>query len=235
MTSHLDRYADGTHISPRRRQKAAVLADVLAGLLPGRNELTLVDFGCADGAIPVLMLESPFGATVERYIGLTKLDYNDLAEKPAFAHLRFTRIIADLAKPLDDPALPWGACDAVTATAFLHYFAEPTAPLALAARLLKPGGWLVAGMPACWVLGLRRRGVPGVLARNNYIRTVQSLDAWRAATAAQGLHEEARFAIQWLGVGATGELEHWLAGRRLPAWCGTNALVIYRKEESSCI
>ncbi len=235
MASHLDHYADGTHISARRRQKAAVLGDVLAKLYPERSDLTLVDFGCADGAIPVLMLESAFGATIERYIGLTKLDYNDLAEKPAFAHPRFSRIIADLAEPLDDPALPWGACDAVTATAFFHYFAQPAAPLALAARLLKPGGCLLAGMPAPWVLALRRRGVPGLLPRNNYIRTVQSLDAWRDAAAAHGFREDARCAIQWLAIGATGALERWLARRCLPAWCGTNALVIYRKEDIACI
>lgn len=227
--THLDRYADGIHISPRRRAKAALLADALATLFPDQSHLSLVDFGCADGVIPVLMLESPFGEAIEHYIGLTKLDYNDLPEKSAFAHPRFERHIADLAEPLDDPTLPWGACDAVTATAFFHYFADPAVPFALAERLLKSGGYLLAGMPAPWVLSLRRQGIPGLLPKNNYIRTVQSLDAWKKLAESCGLTEVSRHAVQWLAIGATIGIEHRLAKMRLPAWCGTNALVIYQR------
>jgi SAM-dependent methyltransferase len=229
VTPHIDRYANGIHISARRRQKAGLLGEAICSLFPDRHDLTLVDFGCADGAIPVLMLESSHGAAIQRYIGLTKLDYNDLPDKPAFTHPRFERRIADLSQPVDDPALPWGACDAVTATAFFHYFAEPAAPFALAARLLKPGGYLLAGMPAPWVLALRRRGIPCLLPRNNYIRTVQSIAAWRRVAAASGFAEVSCRAVQWCGAGWSAPLERWLARRHLPTWCGSNALVIYQR------
>ena len=161
ITSPLDRYADGMTISPRRAQKAEILGEALSRLLAGRERLTLVDFGCADGAVPVLLLRSAFGTAVARMVGITLLNYNDLPEKPAHTHPRFTRVIGDLVSELSEPDLPWGGCDAVLATAFFHYLDQPEIAFRHAARLLKPGGYLLAGMPARWVLALRQRGWGG--------------------------------------------------------------------------
>ena len=230
MTPGIDRYADGSHISARRRRKAAVLAQVIAGLCSGRGELEMVDFGCADGAIPVLLLASPVGEALRRITGITLLDYNDLPQKPAFAHPRFRRLVADLEGPLDDLDLPWGQCDLVTATAFLHYCAQPEVPLRHAARLLAPGGYLLCGLPAPWVLLLRRAGVPGLLAKNRRIRTINSPAAWRRLAEAHGFTEVSCHAIQWFGLAAAAPLEQWLAARRLPPCCGSNALMIYQQQ-----
>jgi SAM-dependent methyltransferase len=229
---HVDHYADGRHIAFRRRQKAAILVDTLQMLLPHRQEMELVDFGCADGAIPVLMLQSPLGAAIRRVTGITLLDYNDLAEKPAHAHARFQRVIADLSGPLDDHPLPWGACDAVLATAFLHYLADPSVAFRHAARLLQPGGYLLAGMPACWVLRLRRRGIPSLLPRNTRIATVCTLDAWRDMARASGFTEVGRQAIQWCGLPWTSRVETWLRRMQYASSLAANYLVIYRKDHA---
>jgi SAM-dependent methyltransferase len=238
--SRIDRYADGQSISTRRRQKARILGQVIAELYPGRMELELVDFGCADGAIPVLLLNSPEGGAIRRITGITLLDYNDLPDKPAYAHPRFTRLVADLEGPLDGLTLPWGRCDVVTATAFLHYCADQAAPFRHAVRLLKPGGHLLASLPAPWVLRLRQVGVPMILPRNSHIRIIQSISAWRRLAEEQGFTELHCQAIQWLGIACTASVESWLADRRLPSWCGSNVLAIYRKmqpdhEENSSI
>lgn len=227
MARYVDGYADGVRVSPRRQQKAALLAEALAALFPGADPTEIADLGCADGAIPVQLLLSPFGARLRHITGITLLDYNDLPEKPAHAHPRFTRVIGDLAGPLDGVDLPWGQCDAVTATAFFHYFDDPTVPLAHAARLLRPGGYLLAGMPAPWVLRLRARGVPGLLPRNRRIRCVQSLDAWAAMAATCGFTEVSRRAVQWCGTAWSAGLERALRALQCP-W-GSQYLVVYRQ------
>ena len=56
--SFIDRYADGISISRRRRRKAKVLQRALARLFPTGTGLEIVDLGCADGAIPLLLLQS---------------------------------------------------------------------------------------------------------------------------------------------------------------------------------
>lgn len=195
---YIDRYADGNHISAARRQKAEILGERLAALFPRGRDLEVVDFGCADGAVPVLLLRSPAGDMIRRLTGITLLDYNDLPEKPAHAHPRFRRLIADLASPLDSPRLPWGQCDAVLATAFFHYFAQPEVPFAHAYRLLKPGGYLLAGLPARWVLRVRKHGLPGLLPPNTRIRQIQSLAAWQSVASAVGFTEHSAHTIQWL-------------------------------------
>ncbi|MHB9134642.1 MAG: class I SAM-dependent methyltransferase [Armatimonadota bacterium] len=231
----MDRYADGLTISVRRREKALALGEALAALFPAGQGLTLVDFGCADGAVPVLLLSSPVGERIARITGITLLNYNDLPEKAGHTHPRFTRLVGDLAGPLDGLDLPWGAGDAVLATAFLHYLADPKIALRHACRLLKPGGYLLAGLPARGVLALRRHGVPGLLPRNNYLRTIISLDAWGQLAASRGLEEVSRQAIQWFGLGCTAPLERWLRrGRRLAGW-GSNYLVVYRKTVSGVV
>ncbi len=225
---YLDRYADGFHISARRKQKAEILAETLAALLPDADALELVDFGCADGAVPVLMLHGPLGARIRRATGITLLDYNDLPDKPAHQHQRFLRTIGDLEGSLEHLTLPWGACDAVTATAFFHYCDQPDIPFAHAAKLLKPGGYLLAGMPAPWVLKLRSRGIPGVLPRNGRIRTIVPLDLYRRLAAAFGLVEVSRQAVQWAGTEWTTGLERTLRHAHFP-YFGAQHLVVYRK------
>jgi len=227
--SRIDRYADGRNISARRQQKARILGQAIAELYPDQAELELVDFGCADGAIPVLLLNGAGGANIRQITGITLLDYNDLPDKPTHAHPRFTRLVANLEGSLDSLELPWGRCDVVTATAFLHYCADPTAPFRHAARLLKSGGFLLASLPAPWVLRLRRAGVPIMLPRNSHIRVIQSIAAWRRLAEEHGFIELRCQAIQWLGAAVTAPIENWLAGRCLPPWCGSNVLAIYRK------
>jgi len=229
-TRHIDHYADGCHISARRQQKALILAETLQVLFPRQEQLEIVDFGCADGAVLVQLLHTPMGSAIAQITGITRLNYNDLPEKPAFTHPHFHRLIADLQHPLDDLPLPWGRCDAVLATAFFHYLTRPEITLAHAAHLLKPGGVVLAGMPARWVLRLRRHGIPGLLPRNNYIHSILSLDAWAHLAADAGLIEESRQAVQWCGLHATAPLEHWLRRHRLLAGWGSNYLVVYRKQ-----
>jgi SAM-dependent methyltransferase len=224
-----DNYADGSRVSARRAQKAEILAEALAALLPGRTGLEIVDFGCADGAVPVRLLASPFGAALARITGITLLNYNDLTDKPAHAHPRFTRVIGDLEGDLAGLPLPWGACDAVLATAFFHYLHDPAVAFRHAARLLTPGGWLLAGMPARWVLALRRHGLPLLLPRNNYIRQLLPLDGWRAIAEDCGFTEISRQAVQWLGLAATASLERCFRRRRWLAGWGSNWLVVYRR------
>jgi SAM-dependent methyltransferase len=229
MTRHIDRYADGVHISPRRLQKAVILADVLRA--HARTPLEVVDFGCADGAVPVAMLRALGGCPECRVAGITLLDYNDLPDKPAHVHPGFRRLVANLEEPLDHLDLPWGACDVVTATAFLHYCRRPDIPLGHAARLLRPGGLLVAAIPAPWVLRLRYRGVPILLARNTRIRRPDILHAIADLADDAGFDMETRHAIQWLGLAHSDGLERLL--RRLHAPLGSNYLVIFRRRDAS--
>jgi len=231
ITSPLDRYADGMTISPRRAQKAEILGEALSRLLAGRERLTLVDFGCADGAVPVLLLRSAFGTAVARMVGITLLNYNDLPEKPAHTHPRFTRVIGDLVSELSEPDLPWGGCDAVLATAFFHYLDQPEIAFRHAARLLKPGGYLLAGMPARWVLALRQRGMGRLLPPNHYIRQLRDLDAWAVLAVEAGFTEIDRQAIQWLGMAWSAGLERILRHCRLLGGLGSNMLVTYRRRD----
>lgn len=225
----VDRYADGRTISARRSDKARVIEEALRALLPEMREGVIVDFGSADGAVPVQLLNLVADGRIGRIIGITLLDYNDLAEKPAHGHPRYTRLVGDLSGPLDGLDLPWGRCDAVTATGFFHYLAAPEVAFGHAYRLLRPGGYLLAGMPARWVLRLRRRGCGPWLPPNNYIRTVVSLGEWARLAASCGFVEVSCRAVQWLGQGWSVPVERCL--RRVPVidrW-GTHYLAVYRK------
>lgn len=207
MMRYVDRYADGCSVSVRRRQKADLLAQALSAYYPDSHNLLIVDFGCADGAIPVLLLQSSFGSHIQRVIGITLLDYNDLPEKPAHIHPRFERLIANLEHPLDALSLPDGACDAVLATGFFHYCRQPVIPFHHAARLLKLGGLLIAGLPAPWVSHVRYRGIPGLLPANRRICTVQSCADWRRLAKACGFAEISCEAVQWLGTAWSAPIE----------------------------
>ena len=230
MMRYVDRYADGCYVSARRHQKAELLARILAEYFPADRDLRMIDFGCADGAIPLLLLQSSFGGCIERIIGITLLDYNDLPEKPAHTHPRFERLFADLEHPLDALSLADGAYDAVLATGFLHYCRQPEIPFQHAARLLKPGGVFVAGLPAPWVSHLRYRGIPGLLPANTRICTIQSCAAWRRLAETCGFREVSCRAVQWLGTAWSASCERWLRVHKLPHWCGTHALAMYRRD-----
>lgn len=225
----VDRYADGRIITARRRQKAEAVAEVLGKQFAGVGGLEVVDFGCADGAIPVLLLRGPTGALLQRVTGITLLDYNDLPEKPAFSHPRFRRVVADLEGPLDAVELPWGSCDLVLATAVFHYLKDVRRVFRHAFRLLRPRGVLVVTLPHPWVLRVRRHGLGAWLTPNNKIRQIRPLAWWEAVAASCGFVERRRCAIQWLGVHPTRKFERWLRRRTVPAWCGSNALVMYQK------
>jgi SAM-dependent methyltransferase len=217
-------------VTPRRAQKAEILVETVQRLFPERTTLEMVDFGCADGAVPVMLLRSSLGPSIARIVGITLLDYNDLAEKRTHLHPRFCRVVADLEKDMRQVELPWGKCDVVLATGFFHYLAHPELALAHAKRLLRPGGYLLAGMPARWVLALRRHGVPGVLPQNERIRQVESLDCWKSRVESAGFHEADRQAVQWFGWGITARLERWVRHHRLLAGSGSNYLVVYRAD-----
>jgi SAM-dependent methyltransferase len=226
-----DRYADGRTISPRRLQKAEILAGALDRLLPAREGVEIVDFGCADGAVPVSLLRRTAEARVRRITGITLLDYNDLAEKPAHTHPRFRRLVGDLSGELTGLDLPWGACDMVTATAFLHYLPDPAVAFRHAHRLLVPGGYLLAGHPARALLALRACGIPGLLPRNRRIRHLHTLAAWREIAGACGFTEVSRQAVQWAGTRWSAGLERWLRAHHWLAGVGSNYLVVYQKAE----
>ena len=225
----VDRYADGRVISARRRQKAEAVAEFVVEQFAGHSELEIVDFGCADGAIPVLLLRWPVGRSIRQITGITLLDYNDLPEKPAFAHPRFRRLIADLEGSLESLRLPWGACDIVLATAVFHYLNKPWIAFNHAARLLHPDGLLVASFAHPLMLRLRRRGLGTWLPPNNKIRHIRPLAWWQAVAVSAGFVELDRKAIQWMGLPGTTCVERWLRRAGMPANLGSNVLVIYRR------
>lgn len=225
----VDRYADGRSLTSRRSQKAEALVEFVARQYAGHTNLQVVDFGCADGAMPVLLLRSAVGAWFERVTGITLLDYNDLPEKPAFKHPRFCRLIADLEGSLDSLDLPWGTCDLVLATAFLHYLRRPETAFRHAAKLLRPGGLLAASMPHPLLLRLRRRGLGTWLRPNNRIRHFEYPNWWRAVANSCGFDELERRAIQWCGLRRTAALERLLRRHVRAGSFGANVLVVYRK------
>ena len=230
-TGKIDRYADGVTITSRRKQKAVLLAEIVEELFPDRRDLRAVDFGCADGAVPVLMLNSEIGERIEKVIGISLLDYNDLPEKKAHEHSRFKRLVTDLDEPIDQLNLDPSSFDFVMATSFFHYLRQPEVAFRCAHQLLKPGGCLLAGMLPRWLLGLRRVGYLGVRPCNNRIRQLLTLDGWRDQAESCGFEEMERRPVQWAGADATAGIELFLRRRRLLRRIATNHLVIYRKTE----
>ncbi len=224
----IDRYADGVTISPRRRQKAAIIADII-DKLSYDNPLQIVDFGCADGAIPYLLLNSEIAKSIFRITGITLLNYNDLPNKPAFYHPRFTRMISDIEGDLANITLPWGQCDIVTATAFFHYLKNPVKAFQHAANLLKPDGYLIITIPVRWVLAVKKTGFPGLMPSNNFIRQIISLDDWGVIAESAGFEEIERSAIQWAGMESTFKIEDIFRKNQIFINLSTNFMVIYKK------
>lgn len=225
----MDAYADGRTVSPRRRAKARLLARLIERLCP-EGAIRLADLGCADGAIPVALLASPLGSRVTEAVGVTLLDYNDLPEKPAFGNPRFRRLVADLALPLAEtcPELAPASYDLVTATSLLQYMEAPALALENAMHLLRPGGHLVATVPARWIVRARARRP---WRRNTRILHVQSLRAWREAVRASGFEMMRAFRAQLGGFAfaplrALEELLERAGALRL---VGTNLVIIARK------
>jgi SAM-dependent methyltransferase len=225
---NIDRYADGIHITPRRRQKAAILTDTITKIMPD-NALEIVDFGCADGAIPVLLLNSSLASNISQITGITLLNYNDLPHKPAFTHLKFMRVIADLESNLAGIPLPWGQCDIVTATSFFHYMFNPLIAFQHAAALLKPDGYLIITIPVRWLLLIRKIGFPGLLPKNNLIHQINSLDIWSSYAESCGLVEIERTATQWFGLKQTFKIEEIFRKNQMFTNLSTNFMVIYKK------
>ena len=81
-------YADGQHVAHRRLQKCEILRDLLESLELPTEPGRYFDFGCADGAIPVTLLESDFGPRIADCTGVTLLDYNEEGCDTGFSHPR---------------------------------------------------------------------------------------------------------------------------------------------------
>jgi len=208
-------YADGEYVWPRRAQKAKVLAEWIDQLFPGRTGLRVVDFGCADGAVPVLLLRSSVGARIAELTGITLLDYNPLPDKPAHQHPRFRRLVADLEQPIDHLRLDVGEYDLVTATGFFHYLRRPEAAFAHARALLSETGYLLMTAPARWLLWLRQRSIPGLHEPNTRIRHRVSPAAWEQLAGTCGFRAIHRQGVQWAGTASTVGVERWLRRHRL--------------------
>jgi len=206
-------YADGVHVWPRRAQKAEILAEWIDRLFRDRTDLRIVDFGCADGAVPVLVLRSPVGARIAEVTGITLLDYNPLPDKPAHQHPRFRRLVADLEQPIDHLRLDMGGYDLVTATGFFHYLRRPEAAFGHARALLSDRGYLLMTAPARWLLWLRQRSIPGLHEPNTRIRHRLSPAAWERLAEACGFRAVHRQGVQWAGRASTVGVERWLRRR----------------------
>lgn len=228
-------YADGVHVWPRRAQKAEILAEWIERLLPERTGLRLVDFGCADGAVPVLLLRSAVGARIAEATGITLLDYNPLPDKPAHEHPRFRRLVADLEQPIDDLRLDMGAYDLVTATGFFHYLQRPEVAFGHARRLLSERGYLLMTAPTRWLLWLRQRSVPGLHEANTRIRQRIAVREWSRLAQRCGFRPMHRQGVQWAGMRSTAAIERRLRRRGwLSALAGSHLLVLSPTRRSRC-
>ena len=220
-------YADGVHVWPRRAQKAEILAEWIERLMPERTGLRVVDLGCADGAVPVLLLRSGVGARIAEVTGITLLDYNPLPEKPAHEHPRFRRLVADLEQPVDHLRLDMGGYDLVTATGFFHYLRGPEVAFGHARRLLSERGYLLMTAPTRWLLWLRQRSVPGLHEANTRIRQRLSVAEWSRLAQGCGFRTVHCQGVQWAGRAATAGIERWLRRRGwLSALAGSHLLVL---------
>jgi len=226
-------YADGVHISYRRREKAALLEEAIRRHCPPGQILRACDFGCADGAIPRLLLESAEGRRIREYVGLTLLRYNPRAEKDFHQHPRLTIRIGDLEHPVEEfwPEVELGAFDLVTATGFFPYLSRPEAALANAAKLLRPGGWLLTMIPAPWLLRLRQsQWLPSPF-RNTHLRSRLTPADFVSLAEAAGFETLEVRRVQWSGLGLA--LVRWIEATLDRAGAiqriGTNCLFVHRK------
>jgi SAM-dependent methyltransferase len=196
-------YADGRHLAHRRYQKYRILHGLLQQLeLPGPGHGRFVDFGCADGAIPVTLLESDLGSRIGEYTGITLLDYNDLGCETSFNHPRFRRVTADLQVPISNILGDefQGQTGVVTAMAFFHYLENVKGALDNAKWLLRENGMLIASIPARWVLRFRLNPVLTLGRPITAIRQVRSRESWEDLFIDNGWDIEKQFTTQCTGL-----------------------------------
>jgi SAM-dependent methyltransferase len=224
-------YADGVHVSYRRREKAALLAAALREYAPARPGLRACDFGCADAAIPKLLLESDVGPRLEEYVGITLLNYNQQSPKRFHEHPRLTVRIGDLEQPVQRvlPDLEPASFDVITATGFFHYLERPERALENAAWLLRPGGILLTMTPVDWLLRLRQSRLLPASQRNRTIRQALSPAAFLPRAAAVGftLRRATRVQLTGLGWAPVRWFEQALSRAGLLARLGTNYFFVH--------
>lgn len=228
-------YADGVHISHRRREKAALLVAALQEFAPAKGSLRACDFGCADAAIPKLLLESEVGPRLTEYVGITLLNYNQQSPKRFHRHPRLTVRIGDLQQPLPRvlPDLERSSFDVVTATGFFHYLERPERALENAAWLLQPGGLLLTMTPVGWLLRLRQSQLFAAPQRNRYIRSEFSVATFLRLAASVGftLRHIARIQLTGLSWAPVRWLERSLERTGLLARWGTNYFLVHVRKD----
>lgn len=224
-------YADGLHISHRRREKAALLAAALQEFAPADRLLRACDFGCADAAIPKLLLESEVGPRLREYVGITLLNYNQQSPKRFHRHPRLQVRVGDLEQPLPRvlPDLERSSFDVITATGFFHYLERPERALENAAWLLRPGGLLLTMTPVGWLLRLRQSKLLAASQRNRLIRRELPPTIFLPLAAAAGFHlrQASRVQLTGLSWAPICRLEQSLAQAGLLAWLGTNYFFVH--------
>jgi 2-polyprenyl-3-methyl-5-hydroxy-6-metoxy-1,4-benzoquinol methylase len=125
-----DRTIDYTRDSvddPANRAAIGRVVATLDGALGGLRGARILDVGCGMGTLLAGLTEA--GAQAEG------LEFSDTAR--AHCAQRGLAIVGD---SVDDPNLPAGAYDAVTATEVIEHVVSPTAFLRRIRELLKPGG-----------------------------------------------------------------------------------------------
>jgi len=196
-------YADGEHLAKRRQQKSEILRGILEKIeLPEGRSSRFVDFGSADGGIPVSLLESDIGERIREYVGITLLEFNLVGCSNFRTHPRYRTVVGDLQEPVSKvlPKEDQGRFDVVTATGFWHYLDDVKAALDNARWLLKDSGTLIVGIPSRWVLRFRLNPILMLGQPISSTRQVRSKAWWKAQFADNGWRIERSFASQLTGL-----------------------------------